>query len=214
MSKSVYRIVVLTASLFLSGCLTIDSVLNADGSGTMTLEYDVKPGTSVESLKKAVQGPHVTIEGAKVQSGKAQFQLKFDDVTKLSTSMIFSAAKTLTLTSQDGSTTLLVKVALPEVPAAKTKTPKALKTPGAGSSAAAQAAPADATPGKESTGSAATKNEQGTAWRISFTLPGEIVKTNATESKDNRATWVATWEDLKKAKGLTIEATFKTPPKS
>lgn len=54
------------------------------------------------------------------------------------------------------------------------------------------------------------KEYYGNEFRVTLTFPGEVVKSNATESKGNTATWKMTLEDFLKAKETTFDATYKT----
>jgi LppM domain len=47
---------------------------------------------------------------------------------------------------------------------------------------------------------------------IAMTLPGPIVKTNATSTKDRTATWTYALRDFVAAKEEVMEVTFKAPP--
>ena len=44
---------------------------------------------------------------------------------------------------------------------------------------------------------------------ISLTFPGEVVKSNATTTKGNNATWVIPHNDFSAAKETTFNATYK-----
>jgi hypothetical protein len=50
----------------------------------------------------------------------------------------------------------------------------------------------------------------GNEFRLSLTFPGDVVKSNATETKGNTATWKMTLDDLLNAKETLFQATYKT----
>jgi len=85
------RCAVLVAAIStLSGCL-MDATLGANGGGTMTIKYRLTTAAQLESAKKRLQSPKVELVSAQVDPDKwATFQIKFDDVTKLSTTDFFS----------------------------------------------------------------------------------------------------------------------------
>jgi hypothetical protein len=95
--------------LLLSGCLTANTVLQPDASGTMTITYTIDRASTADIERRKAAGPHVTVEKAEVAGTKATLQLKFDDVRKLDTSPLFKDLH-VTLDEKDGRRTLVAKV--------------------------------------------------------------------------------------------------------
>jgi hypothetical protein len=82
---------VMALVLCLTGCFTADATLNADGSGTIDLEYI--PGqehATIESETARFTSPHVTVRELVPREVGAFLRASFDDVTKLSTAEGFS----------------------------------------------------------------------------------------------------------------------------
>lgn len=50
----------------------------------------------------------------------------------------------------------------------------------------------------------------GNEFRLTLTFPGEVVSSNATETKGDTATWKMTLDDFLKAKEVPFQATYKT----
>lgn len=89
----------LAALLLLSGCL-FNTTVDAKGGGTMHLRYRVGPDTKLETLKAQMQSADVQIE--KLDLDKQNWvtaDLKFADITKLSTTSFF---KQTAITLADG----------------------------------------------------------------------------------------------------------------
>jgi len=85
------RCAVLVAALCtLAGCL-MDGTLDAHGGGTMTIKYRLTTAAQLDSAKRRLKSPAVELVSAQVDADKwATFQIKFDDVTKLTTTDFFS----------------------------------------------------------------------------------------------------------------------------
>jgi hypothetical protein len=90
----------LAAIVFLAGCFTAEVKLNADGSGTMVLDYDPLITTTEKGQRKRLTGPGITIEDLKLTSPegtpgktKVSTRLSFKDATKLSAAPHFSKLK-------------------------------------------------------------------------------------------------------------------------
>jgi hypothetical protein len=97
----------------LSGCL-MDANLDANGGGTMTIKYRLTNASQLEASKKRMQSSAVKVVTAQVDPAKwATFVIKFDDITKLSTTEFFSRA-TFRLTDENGVKTLNVKYLNPD----------------------------------------------------------------------------------------------------
>ncbi len=97
--------------LVLSGCLTADSTMQADGSGTMTLTYPPPGGATKASETKRFTSDVVTVESLTVaENGKtATVKLKFTDATKLNTA---KGLGNLTVTRTPGDGTEKVTIVL------------------------------------------------------------------------------------------------------
>jgi len=166
----------LAALLLLSGCL-FETTVDAKGGGTTHIRYRVQPNAKLEALKVQMQSPDVTIEKADLdQQGWATFDLKFADVTKLSTIGFF---KQTTFKHEDG-------------PDKGTKTLSAVVH--------------NVKPGKIAD---SLVEYYGREVTIEVTLPGEVVKTNATSHKGEKATWTIPLNDFLSAKEVPLSATYK-----
>lgn len=97
--------------LLLSGCLTADSTLKADGSGTMQLGYMPPKGATKASETTRFTSDAVTVESLDVAAdGKsATVKLKFTDATKLNTA---PALKNITVTRTKGEGTEKLTIVL------------------------------------------------------------------------------------------------------
>ena len=102
-------IALLLALSLLAGCL-MDATIDDKGGGTMTIKYRLSSEAQFAGAKRRVQSAAVTLTNATVDAEKwATFNIKFDDVTKLSTIEYFDHT-TFTLTPEaDGSKTLTAK---------------------------------------------------------------------------------------------------------
>lgn len=90
----------------LAGCL-IDGTLEKDGGGTLTVKLRLMSVDQLPDAKKQMQSPQVELLSATLDDEKwATFNLKFADVTKLSTTQFFNRA-TFTLTDDEGGTKTL-----------------------------------------------------------------------------------------------------------
>ena len=96
-----------------AGCL-IDGTLDKDGGGTMVVKVRLMSVDQFADAKKQMQSPQVNLINANLDDDKwATFNLKFADVTKLSTIQFFKRA-TFTLSDDEGGTkTLSVKYVNP-----------------------------------------------------------------------------------------------------
>jgi hypothetical protein len=89
----------------LAGCL-MDANLDPNGGGTMTVKYRLTTAAQLESAKTRLRSPKVELVSAQVDADKwATFQIKFDDVTKLSTTDFFSRV-TFRVNDENGVRTL------------------------------------------------------------------------------------------------------------
>jgi len=91
---------VIGASLMLSGCLTVDAKLAANGGATIKMSYRLEKA-ALDRAKEDLQGPHVTVKSADWADERGTFDLAVDDVQKISTSKAFSHT---TVALQDGKT--------------------------------------------------------------------------------------------------------------
>jgi len=88
------------ALTLLSGCL-MDATLNATGGGTMTVKYRLTNASQMNAAKKRMQSSAVKLVSAQIDPAKwATFVIKFDDITKLSSTEFF--AKTTIRTGEEG----------------------------------------------------------------------------------------------------------------
>ncbi len=73
--------------VLLTGCLTADSTMKADGSGTLELTYTPPGGATNASETKRFTSETVTVDSATVSSDgkKSTVKVRFTDATKLST---------------------------------------------------------------------------------------------------------------------------------
>jgi hypothetical protein len=101
----------ITGLLVLSGCLTADSTMQADGSGTMTLTYPPPGGASKASETKRFTSDAVTVESLTMAAdGKtATVKLKFTDATKLVSA---KALRNLSITRTPGDGTEKVTIVI------------------------------------------------------------------------------------------------------
>jgi hypothetical protein len=97
------RLLVVIGFVLLDGCLTEESTMKADGSGTMTLTYPPPAGASKNSETKRFTSDVVTVDSIEIKpDGKqATVKLKFTDATKLSTAKALENV-TVTRTKGDG----------------------------------------------------------------------------------------------------------------
>jgi hypothetical protein len=73
----------------LAGCV-VDATLNADGSGTISYVYEVRPDATVEIEKPRFSSAHVTVQSLTIGSDRrATLKAAFDDATKLDTAAGF-----------------------------------------------------------------------------------------------------------------------------
>jgi len=108
MTKRIYAALVALSLFGISGCLTSESKLNADGSGTMTLSYVTKPAAMVGERRR-LEGPHVQVVKDEHKDGRALFELSFDDARQLNTSRYFENVE-VTMADNAGNTDLTVKI--------------------------------------------------------------------------------------------------------
>lgn len=178
MRRRVASIAVTAVLLTLAGCLT-SGTLDEKGGGTLTLKTRLSSDAQLESRRIHLQSAAVKVTNATIDKDNwATFDLKFDDITKLSTVQHFQQT-TITLTDgPDGTKVLTVKSANPN--------PHQL--------------------------SDEVISYFGKDMTIAMTLPGPIVKSNATSTKDQTATWTYQLRDFVAAKEEVMEVTFKAPP--
>lgn len=95
----------------LAGCLTADSTMKADGSGTMELTYPPPQGATKASETKRFTSDVVTADSVEItpDGKKSTVKLRFTDATKLSTA---PALKNLSVTRTKGADTEKVTIVL------------------------------------------------------------------------------------------------------
>jgi hypothetical protein len=102
----------------MQGCL-YEAVLDANGGGVMTVTLRFAKREELPSVKAQLESRAVMVTNAEFVSngdaGQGVFKLKFDDVTKLSTSSFFKAVSITRSEGQDG-TKVLTAVAKNENP--------------------------------------------------------------------------------------------------
>jgi len=90
----------------LAGCL-MDGTLDDKGGGTLVIKYRLSSEAQFTSAKRRMQSAQVKLTDAKVDPDKwATFNLKFDDVTKLSSIEFFNHT-VFTLSNDEGGTKTL-----------------------------------------------------------------------------------------------------------
>lgn len=178
------RSVTTTAALLfvcftLAGCL-MDGTLDKNGGGTVTIKLRLMSVDQLADAKKQMQSPQVELVSSTLDDDKwATFNLKFGDVTKLSTTQFFSRATFTLVPDEGGTTTLNIKYV--------------------------------------NNNRAPLTKEMADYFgnQVSFTihLPGEVVKTNATEKDRSSAKWIYTGTELGQKAELTLTVTYKRPAK-
>jgi hypothetical protein len=106
---------VVAALAALAGCVTVDSTLKADGSGTLTMKYALPKDATEASEKARFTSDAVTLESLDLAEDhkSGTVKVKFGDVTKLSTAKGFKDL-TVTRTEADGTESLAIKIANPD----------------------------------------------------------------------------------------------------
>ena len=105
--------VLLLAMTMLSACL-IEGTLDKNGGGTMKVRHRLASKEQFEMAKKRLESADVTVTSASIDEEKwATFEIKFADVTKLSTTNFFEHTKFTLADGQGGTKTLTVKYANP-----------------------------------------------------------------------------------------------------
>ena len=171
----VHRLLVLPFTLLLTGCI-FDATIDAKGAGTMTIKYRLAGEAQFDSVRKLMESPEVTVTEASIDKDNwGTFQLKFADVTKLSTAKFFKGTTITLADAGDGTKTLAAKIV--------NKNPGKLSDP--------------------------LVEFYGKEMRVSLTLPGEVVKSNATTTKDTTVTWSWPLNDFCNAPETALSATFK-----
>jgi hypothetical protein len=122
---------VVAALAALAGCVTVDSTVKADGSGTLTMKYAPPKDATDASEKARFTSDAVTLESLDLAKDhkSGTVKVKFSDVTKLSTAKGFKDV-TATLTKADGTESLAIKIANPgKLPPEKVADVKKLSLP-------------------------------------------------------------------------------------
>lgn len=111
---------VLAPLVCLVGCVTAESTIKPDGSGTFEITYRTAPDSTTETEKRRYTSDHVTVESASVTSATtATVKGHFDDCTKISSAEGFKNARVTR--SQDGADTRLTITITNPVPLVVTK---------------------------------------------------------------------------------------------
>lgn len=115
LARSVLRLrlasVVVLLALQLSGCLTVDGVLNADGTGKMTLTY-----TAMEGADEAMERERLTAQGATIDSlkiapdRKVTAVLRVSDLTAIGKLALLKGTTVTTGTDGDAKTLTIANV--------------------------------------------------------------------------------------------------------
>lgn len=169
----------LFACFMFAGCL-MDGTLDKDGGGTLTIKLRLMSVDQLADTKKQMQSPQVELVSATLDDDKwATFNLKFADVTKLSTTQFLNRA-TFTLADDEGGTkTLNIKyVNISRAPLTKEMA-----------------------------------DYFGNQVNFIIHLPGEVVKTNATQKDGNTAKWTYPAIELGQKPEYTLSVTYKRPAK-
>lgn len=165
----------LLAMAALSGCL-LESTIDQNGGGTMKVKYRLAAAEQFDGAKRRIESPQVTLVSASIDADKwATFEIKFADVTKLSTTQFFEKAKFSLADDEGGTKTLTVKYVNPS----HAKLPDPLIT------------------------------YFGNEVTITVTLPGEVVKSNATKTTGKTVQWTNTLEAFGDLAELTLSVTYK-----
>jgi hypothetical protein len=97
----------------LSGCL-MEATIDQNGGGTMTVKYRLATAEQFAAAKQRLQSPQVTVVNAAIDADKwATFDIKFADVTQLSTAPFFEKTKITLADGEGGTKTLTVKYVNP-----------------------------------------------------------------------------------------------------
>jgi hypothetical protein len=77
----------------LTGCITTDGTLKADGSGTLEVSYKQPPNSNESVEKKRFASADVTLDSFAIKEGMVVAKLSFADPAKLSSMPLFRDAK-------------------------------------------------------------------------------------------------------------------------
>src|SRR2546426_4777240 len=70
----------------LAGCVTVDGVLKADGSGTIQMVYRTPPNATEAMEKRRYSSDHVKVDSLELKpNAMSTLKVSVDDVAKLST---------------------------------------------------------------------------------------------------------------------------------
>lgn len=98
----------------LVGCLTLDSTLAPDGSGTLDMTYRTRPYANAAAEKRLYSSEHVIVDSLSfTDASTAVLKAHFDDVTKLSTAEGFNDV-TITRTRDGDDERLAIHIVNPE----------------------------------------------------------------------------------------------------
>jgi hypothetical protein len=84
---------VLLGALALAGCVTVDGVLKADGSGALDVTYDTLPSSAAATEKQRFTSSQVKLESLTLTGQTVHAKLSFDDPAKLSTLEYFQRVR-------------------------------------------------------------------------------------------------------------------------
>ncbi len=101
--------VCLLAMMMLCGCL-LDGTIDKNGGGTLKVRQRLGSKEQFEQAKKRLESAAVTVTGASVgDDAWATFEVKFADVSKLSTTTFFERTTFALSDDQGGTKTLTIK---------------------------------------------------------------------------------------------------------
>jgi hypothetical protein len=165
-----------------SGCFTVAGTLQKDGSGKLTLTYVPPLNSTVSSETKRFTSPHVTVETIRIEPKGAVADLRFDDVTKLSTAQ---GLANVTVTRTRQGTEELLKVLIRNAFKANER---------------------------ELIGRHAREHPEAEGPRFELTLPGPVVEANRGATKtENRVVWKIPLAEYARTDVLDLDVKYKAP---
>jgi hypothetical protein len=108
--RGVLPALALAALACITGCITVDGTLLADGSGTLTLSYVAPPGSTEASQRELLKAPGITIKSATLDADR-KFSASLDvaDLAAITKTTVFRNV-TVTTTAQGDDQVLTIKV--------------------------------------------------------------------------------------------------------
>ena len=97
-------------AVWVTGCITVDGTLRADGTGTLTMSYVAPPGATEASQRELLQAPGITIKSLTLDADR-KFSATLDvaDVAAIGKTALFRNI-TVTTTAQGDDQVLTIKV--------------------------------------------------------------------------------------------------------